>query len=115
MNKVLDIVTSKGLTYEQKVVALAHAAENSLEVLEIPEKTRHYMETGAICDLDEGHAPYRPRYIMPDYEAAVKKGCEFLQLDPPKDLDEVFSSWRFCTAMCPPSPVIPFILAASTA
>ena len=89
MNKVLDIVTSKGLTYEQKVVALAHAAENSLEVLEIPEKTRHYMETGAICDLDEGHAPYRPRYIMPDYEAAVKKGCEFLQLDPPKDLDEV--------------------------
>lgn len=89
MNKVLDIVTSKGLTYEQKVVALAHAAENSLEVLEIPEKTRHYMETGAICDLDEGHAPYRPRYIMPDYEAVVKKGCEFLQLDPPKDLDEV--------------------------
>ena len=89
MNKVLDIVTSKGLTYEQKVVALAHAAENSLEVLEIPEKTRHYMETGAICDLDEGHAPYRPRYIMLDYEAAVKKGCEFLQLDPPKDLDEV--------------------------
>ena len=89
MNKVLDIVTSKGLTYEQKVVALAHAAEHSLEVLEIPEKTRHYMETGAICDLDEGHAPYRPRYIMPDYEAAIKKGCEFLQLDPPKDLDEV--------------------------
>ena len=89
MNKVLDIVTSKGLTYEQKVVALAHAAENSLERLEIPEKTRHYMETGAICDLDEGHAPYRPRYIMPDYEAAVKKGCEFLQLYPPKDLDEV--------------------------
>lgn len=89
MNKVLDIVTSKGLTYEQKVVALAHAAENSLEVLEIPEKTRHYMETGAICDLDEGHAQYRPRYIMPDYEAAVKKGCEFLQLYPPKDLDEV--------------------------
>ena len=89
MNKVLDIVTSKGLTYEQKVVALAHAAENSLEVLEIPEKNRHYMETGAICDLDEGHAPYRPRYIMPDYEAAVKKGCEFLQLYPPKDLDEV--------------------------
>lgn len=89
MDKVLDIVTSKGLTYEQKVVALAHAAENSLEVLDIPDKTRHYMRIGAICDLDEGHAPYRPRYIMPDYEAAVKKGCEFLQLDPPGDLDEV--------------------------
>ena len=89
MNKILDIVTSKGLTYEQKVVALAHAAENSLEVLSIPEKTRRYMDIGAICDLDEGHAPYRPRYVMPDYEKAVKNGCEFLQLEAPKDLDEV--------------------------
>ncbi len=89
MNKILDIVTSKGLTYEQKVVALAHAAENSLEVLSIPEKTRRYMDIGAICDLDEGHAPYRPRYVMPDYEKAVKNGCEFLQLEAPKNLDEV--------------------------
>jgi len=89
MNKILDIVTSKNLTYEQKVVALAHAAENSLEVLSIPERTHHYMDTGAICDLDEGHAPYRPRYIMPDYEKAVKNGCEFLQMEAPKDLDEV--------------------------
>ena len=53
MNKVLDIVTSKGLTYEQKVVALAHAAENSLEVLEIPEKTRHYMETLSLIHISE--------------------------------------------------------------
>lgn len=89
MNKILDIVTSKGLTYEQKVVALAHAAENSLEVLTIPEKTRRYMDMGAICDLDEGHAPYRPRYIMPDYEKAVKNGSEFLQLEAPGNLDEV--------------------------
>lgn len=91
MSTAFEVVTSKGLTYEQKVVALAHAAENSLEVLNIPEKTRHYMETGAICDLDEGHAPYRPRYIMPDYEKAVRDGCEFLRLDPPKDLDELLS------------------------
>lgn len=89
MNKILDIVTSKELTYEQKVVALAHAAENSVEVLSIPKETRRYMDMGAICDLDEGHAPYRPRYVMPDYEKAVKNGCEFLQLEAPKDLDEV--------------------------
>ena len=89
MSTVYDVVTSKGLTYEQKLVALAHAAEDSLNVLCIPEKTKHYMETGAICDLNEGHAPYRPRYIMPDYELAVKQGCEFLRLDPPKDLDEL--------------------------
>lgn len=72
MNKVLDIVTSKGLTYEQKVVALAHAAENSLEVLDIPDRTRHYMETGAICDLDEGTCPV-PAEI---YHAGLREGCE---------------------------------------
>ena len=52
MNKVLDIVTSKGLTYEQKVVALAHAAENSLEVLDIPDRTRHYTERSVIWTRD---------------------------------------------------------------
>ena len=41
MNKILDIVTSKNLTYEQKVEALAHAAENSLEVLPY-RKRRHF-------------------------------------------------------------------------
>ncbi|MDD6615546.1 MAG: YjjI family glycine radical enzyme [Lachnospiraceae bacterium] len=88
---VIDIVTSKSLTYEQKVVSLAHAAEDTLDVLNIPEKTKHYMEIGAICNLNEGNGPYRPRYIMPDYEKAVKQGCVFLQLDPPKNLDELLN------------------------
>lgn len=89
MNHVLEIVTSKGLTYEQKLVSLAKEAENTLEVLKIPERTKYYMNMGAICDLGEGHAPYRPRYIMPDYNKAVRNGSEFLQLDPPADLDEL--------------------------
>ena len=91
MNPTLDIVKSRSLTYEQKVAALAHAAEDTLDVLAVPERTRHYMETGAICNLNEGQAPYRPRYIMPDYEKAVRQGCEFLRLDPPKDLDELLT------------------------
>ena len=91
MNPTLDIVKSRSLTYEQKVAALAHAAEDTLDVLAVPERTKHYMETGAICNLNEGQAPYRPRYIMPDYEKAVRQGCEFLRLDPPKDLDELLT------------------------
>jgi len=91
MSDVLEIVTSKGLTYEQKVLSLAHAAEDSLQVLHIPEKTKHYMDIGAICDLYEGHAPYRPRYVIPDYQKAVQNGCEFLRLDPPEDLDELLN------------------------
>ncbi|MBM4761176.1 YjjI family glycine radical enzyme [Bacillus sp. B15-48] len=92
MNQVLDIVTSKKLTYEQKVMSLAHAAEDTLSILRIPEKTRYYFEINAIDDLYEGHAPYRPRYIMPDYEKFIKNGSAFLQIDPPEDLDELLNS-----------------------
>ena len=49
-NRVLDVLTSKELTYEQKVFSLAREAEDSLEVLDIPPKTRQYFETGALND-----------------------------------------------------------------
>lgn len=87
-----DIVTSQKLTHEQKVMNLAKAAENGLDVLNIPERTRYYFKTGAINDLFEGHAPYRPRYTMPDYEKFIKNGSEFLNLAPPQDLDELLNS-----------------------
>jgi len=92
MNQVLDIVTSKRFTYEQKIMSLAHAAEDTLSVLTIPEKTKYYFEINAIDDLYEGQAPFRPRYIMPDYEKFVENGSEFLQIEPPKDLDELLNS-----------------------
>lgn len=86
-----DIVTSSVLTYEQKVNSLAHTAEDTLDVLNIPQRTRFFMDAGAICNLHEGNAPYRPRYIMPDYAKAVKNGVKFLELDPPTDLDELLN------------------------
>lgn len=86
------IVTSQKLTHEQKLMGLAKAAENGLDVLDIPEKTQHYFSTGAINDLFEGHAPYRPRYTMPDYARFVKNGSAFLGLEPPADLDELLNS-----------------------
>ena len=91
MSDIYSIVTSQKLSYEQKVVALAHAAEDTLSVLNIPERTRYYMGSGVICNLNEGNAPYRPRYIMPDYEKAVRQGVKFLELDPPQDLDELLT------------------------
>lgn len=89
---VYNIVTSLNLTYEQKVMGLARAAEDGLDVLNIPERTAHYFSTGAINDLFEGHAPYRPRYTMPDYIHFVKNGSAFLKIDPPKDLDELLNA-----------------------
>lgn len=85
---IYDTITSKELTYEQKLKTLANLAEDELQVLSIPEKTKYYFSTGAINDLFEGHAPYRPRYIMPDYEKYLRNGSEFLRVKPPKTFDE---------------------------
>lgn len=86
-----NVLTSQKLTHEQKLMQLAKAAENGLDVLDIPPRTQHYFETGAINDLFEGHAPYRPRYTMPDYARFVQNGSEFLDLAPPQDLDELLN------------------------
>ncbi len=56
MEHVLDVLTSKTLTYEQKVFSLAKEAEDSLDVLPIPARTKEFFETGALNDLFEGHA-----------------------------------------------------------
>ena len=43
-----------------------------------------------MCDLGEGKAPYRPRYILPDYSILMEKGCKFLDLQPAQDI------WEAC-------------------
>lgn len=92
MSDILNIVNSTKLTYEQKLISLAHAAEDTLDVLKVPERAEYYFEKNAIDNLFEGGAPYRPRYILPDYDKFIREGSEFLELDPPSDLDELLNS-----------------------
>lgn len=91
IESIYQTITSKKLTHEQKMMQLARDAENRMRVLSIDAQTTHYMETGAICDLFEGAAPYRPRYILPDYEKFVREGSQFLQIEPPQDLDDLLN------------------------
>ncbi|MGH4138860.1 YjjI family glycine radical enzyme [Clostridium sp.] len=88
MDNILEIIKNGTLTYEQKVLTLARAAEDSIDVLNIKKDTQKLRDEGIICDLFEGHAPYRPRYIVPNYEKFMKNGSEFLGLTPPKDIWE---------------------------
>lgn len=88
MSEVLDIIKDGTLTYEQRVINLAKAAENSIDVLDIDEKVVELMDEGVICGLFEGNAPYRPRYIVPDYQKFMEQGSEFLGLKPAKDIWE---------------------------
>ncbi|MEA3424243.1 MAG: YjjI family glycine radical enzyme [Bacillota bacterium] len=87
-----SIVKSSHLTYEQKVIALAREAENSLQVLNISDEAQDFRDEGIICDLFEGDAPYRPRYIVPDYDNFVANGSEFLELESPEDLEDLLNS-----------------------
>ncbi|MDY3918688.1 MAG: YjjI family glycine radical enzyme [Candidatus Limivivens sp.] len=93
---ILGIIESPSLTHEQKLTNLACQADSLLEVLNLPEGLDELlnapMETKCICDLFEGHAPMRPRYIAPDYEKFMKQGSSFLQLAPPTDLYEALNS-----------------------
>ena len=77
-NKILDIIKSPTLTHEQKVANLANAADSLMEVLEVPEGLEELLSPGieekCICDLFEGQAPVRPRYIIPDYAKFLKEG-----------------------------------------
>jgi len=91
MSELLNIINDSSLTYEQRVLGLARYAENQLNVLNISNATQLLRDQGIICDLFEGNAPYRPRYIVPDYEKFVQQGSEFLELEPPKDLSDLLN------------------------
>ncbi|MGV6987500.1 YjjI family glycine radical enzyme [Testudinibacter sp. P80/BLE/0925] len=89
---ILNTVTAVNLTYQQKLMSLANIAERLIdprELLGYSEEEWHYLENQMICDLNEGYAIYRPRYILPDYSVYLKQGCQFLALPIPKTLDEV--------------------------
>lgn len=87
-DQVLSIIKNRVLTYEQKLRTLAGAAEGTVNILNITPDIQEYRDKGIICDLFEGNAPYRARYITPDYERFMKQGSEFLEIKPAKDIWE---------------------------
>lgn len=93
---ILGVIKCPTLTHEQKVANLAIQADSLMEVLNMPEGLDELLnvpfEQKCICDLNEGHAPIRPRYIIPDYAKFMKEGSTFLQLPPPTDLYEALNS-----------------------
>lgn len=95
-HRILDTIKSPTLTHEQKITNLANHADSLLDVLNIPDGLGELLNPSngqqCICDLNEGHAPVRPRYIVPDYEKFMREGSTFLQLKPPSDLYEALNS-----------------------
>ncbi len=83
-----ELVGDRTLTYHQRVARLANLAEESLEAPRVSDACSAALDKRIICDMFEGHAPYRARYLLPDYQRAVERGSSFLELPAPTDLNE---------------------------
>jgi len=90
-SRVRETVDDPALTYRQRVQALAGLAENVLDPPALSPAAAAALDKRVICDMYEGNAPYRPRYLLPDYGAALAKGSAFLELPPPTDVDEALT------------------------
>jgi len=91
MQDILDIVKKSGQTFNQRFIAMAKAAENTIDPIHLSEEAQYFVDRKVVFDMAEGKAPYRPRYVTPDYEKFLKQGSSFLMLDPPKDIFEAVS------------------------
>lgn len=86
-----NIVTDPNLSPKQKSNLLALAAENNLPYVDLDSETKQALDERVICDMYEGHAPYKPRYVLPDYEKFLKQGSEYLELEPAKSFDDALN------------------------
>ena len=89
--RIRQIINSPLLNTQQKRHFLALEAEACLEYPAIPDDVQHALDERVICDMFEGHAPFKPRYVLPDYEKALRQGSEYLELEPPRDMEEALN------------------------
>lgn len=85
---LFSIVTNPILNPKQKTFALAAQAEASLPYVSRSPELIEAMEQGIICDMYEGHAPFKPRYVLPDYQRFLTQGSRYLELTPAEDFDD---------------------------
>lgn len=110
MSEALNIIQDETLTYHQELLALARLGESTDTTLRYSDDYYRAKEKMALCDLNEGVMPYRPRYICPDYELLFAKGCKFLELAPPTDLMEAVNALEIFYAHVPSITSFPVYL-----
>jgi YjjI family glycine radical enzyme len=82
------IIEDPNLSFHQRRHYLASVAENLMPYPDLSAACAEALDKRIICDMFEGSAPYRPRYVLPDYRKALEQGSEYLELEPPADLDD---------------------------
>ncbi|NLI53652.1 MAG: YjjI family glycine radical enzyme [Clostridiales bacterium] len=90
----MRIATDTSLTHEQAMMNLSKIPGQFVYGFTPPEGYDRLLASGVLSDLGEGYAPICPRYLLPDYELFLEKGCRFLRIDPPKDLFEAIEALK---------------------
>lgn len=89
--RLYSIITDANLSAKQKSQYLALEAEASLPYLDIDSKTQQAIDEGILCDMFEGNAPFKPRYVLPDYAKFLAQGSEHLELNAATNFDEALN------------------------
>lgn len=89
---VHDLITTPNLSYRQRLHQLALFAEELAPYPKLSAEAEEALATDLVSDLHEGHAPYRPRYTLPDYGVALRDGSEYLELEPASDLEDALTN-----------------------
>ncbi|MEX2323087.1 MAG: YjjI family glycine radical enzyme [Acidimicrobiia bacterium] len=87
-----DLITAPALSYRQRLHQLALLAEDLMPYPKLSAAAEHALASGLVCDLAEGHAPYRPRYLLPDYAVALRNGSDYLELAPAADFEDAITN-----------------------
>ena len=105
-----ELLTSPTLTYDQRLRRLAGLAVSAMPYPEISERCREALDKRIICDMFEGNRPYAPRYVLPDYAAALRNGSAYLELPAPTNLAEALSFLTICYGQVPSVTTYPVYL-----
>ena len=92
LRKLRSIANDATLNPAQKARYLSLEAENLLPYPSLDAETRQALDERVICDMYEGHAPYKPRYVLPDYGVVLQQGSDYLELPAPATLDEAINT-----------------------
>jgi YjjI family glycine radical enzyme len=110
IRKLRSIANDATLSPAQKKHYLALEAENLLPYPALDAETQQALDERVICDMYEGNAPYKPRYVLPDYGKVLAQGSDYLELPVPATLDEAISTLMIAYHHVPSVTGIPVFL-----
>lgn len=108
--RAIELVRDGTLAYDQKLRRLAALATEAVPYPALSDACTAALDKRVICDMYEGNAPYTARYILPDYELAIRQGLTYLEMPPPTDLDDALAFLQVMYAHVPSVTTYPVYL-----